>query len=611
MAEATSYPLEKKLDLAASYILSKDDAELRRVGPKLVKAKHVILGENGIAQYKAGEEAIGTLDTIMATDKLYGEKAAKKIATETGYNFKPLLDVMVKDAAALGLSSGMKLHEIYEKVVGNEGTELHRLVAEMAPYNEIIGAAKNCWDVELKGAARKVYDFDTGVKRTKREYMRKVSLPMLATSSLLTGGVVAGIASAATLYMFSYSREAVQRITEAAPKAGQIGKKFAKALNKVETQIGKAGFSVPQLAILWGESAIGVPIPWGPVLGYTTGAQALIVAGNKAGSYWHKLAAFGAMLSLEMLKETAKNADIRCAWKNFWSGVKEKESKMEAEAQLEQGPDKTKRGWSDRQMRHLNMLKFPVGKTKYIDIMKLGIGERLNEKEIIEEAGREFADEFGKRYSPAVCNAILKEYLPNANVSEDELIKARGASRKVLGTTITESSKSARRFGTGEYAFSPSYCEQVAGIRAGVLEKEGYDCETSENGDVKAFQTSGNGRKKLKEEVLIHKEDMLIGTSVKYLEDAVRSGGIVQLPKLVKNGIESWELEDYQVHVSDLLEKEVAMPALYHELTAHVGNKLEAFETLVKLGDALSRQHDDAQILKIPTGKSTPAGLSK
>lgn len=590
MAEAAPsyHSLEGKLDLAGSYLLQTGDAELRKYGPKLVKAKHVILGENGIAQYRAGDEAINTLDTVMVADRLYGQRAATKIASEAGYNFKPLLDVMEKDAAGLGLSDNLELHEIYEKVVGNERTELHRLVTEMAPYNEIIGAAKNSADVELEGAAKKVYDFDIGVRRAKREQMRKVSVPILAASSTLAGGLVAGVASIITLSLFSYGREAIQRTTEAAPKAGPTGKKIAKVLNMTEGQLGKVGFSIPYAVILGAEKAVGMPINWSSVLIYTAGIQGVTVAGKKIEPYSRKL------------KAVAKTLREGYSGKTFWGAVKEHESRMEAEAQLEKGPDKTKRGWLYEQARHLNMMKFPVGKTKYIDMMKLGIGERLNEKEIIEEAGREFAAEFGKKgYSPAVCKALLGEYLPNVKVSEEKLIEARGASRTVMGTTITESSKSARKFGTGEYAFSSSYCEQVAAIRAGVLKQEGYDCVTGENGDVMAFHKSvGDGQKKLKEAVLVHEKDRLFGTSVKYLEDAVKGGGIVQLPKLGgsnnnKGGIENWDLQDYKVYLSDLLDEEVALPAFLHELE-HVGNRLQAFETLVQLGDAIVKQQGAA-----------------
>lgn len=585
MAEAIpSYSLERKLDLAASYLLQTGDSELRKVSPKLVKAKHVILGENGIAQYKTGEEAIGTLEAIMVADKMYGEGAAKKIATETGYNFKPLLDVMRKDAVALGLGNGLKLHEIYEKVVENESTELHRLVTEMAPYNEIIGAAKNCGDVELKGAARKVYDFDTGVKRAKREQMRKVSVPIFAASSMLTGGLVAGLASALTLSMFSYGREVLYRTTEAAPKAGLAGKKIGKVMNKAEAQLNKVGFSIPYAVILGAEKSIGLPINWGSVLVYTAGIQGLTATGKKMKSYSRKIRA------------VAKTLKGGYSEKNFWEAVKETESNLEAEAQLEKGPDGTKRGWLHKQARRLNMMKFPVGKTKYVDIMKLGVGERLNENEIIEYAGREFAGELEKRYSPAVCNALLGEYVPNVKVSEEGLLEARGAARAVMATTITESSKSARRFGKSGYAFSSSYCKQVAGTRMKVLKSQGYDCKTDDSKDTIAFHRRENGAwshfgpARLKEQALIHKEDRLVGSSVKYLEDAVRGGGIVQFPKLDKTGIESWDLQDYRIYVSDLLEAEMAVPVLYHELTAHVGNRLEAFETLVKLGDALSRQ---------------------
>ncbi len=593
-------PLERRLDLAASYVLSKDDAELRKVSPKLVKAKHMILDSNGIAQYKAGVDAIETLNAIVVADRLYGEKAATKIAAETGYNFKPLLDVMGKDAASLGLGDGLKLHEVYEEVVENGNTELHRLVTEMSPYSEIIDAAKNSSDAEVMGAARKVYDFDTGVKRAKREQMRRVSVPMLAASSMLTGGLVAGLISTVTLSMFSYGREALYRTIEAAPKAGPAGGKIGKAINKTEAQLSKIGFSIPYAVILGAEAAIGMPINWGSVLVYTAGVQGLGVAEKKLKSYSRRIRA------------VAKTLREGCTEKKFWDTVKERESVMEAEAQLEKGPEETKRGWLDEQMRRLNMMKFPVGKMKYVDVMKLGVGERLNEKEIIEEARREFAGELVKRYSPAVCNAILGEYLPNAKISESALIEARGASAKALGTTITESSNSARRFGTGEYEFSQSYCEQVAGTRMEVLKDQGYDCKTDDNKDAMVFHGRENGAwsrfgpARLKEPVLIHEEDRLIGTSVKYLEDAVKDGGIVQFPKLGKAGIEGWDLQDYKVYVSDLLDKEMAVPVLYHELTAHVGNRLEAFETIVMLGDALSRQQD-SQMLKIPAGNPNSA----
>lgn len=581
MAEAIpSYSLERKLDLAASYLLQTEDAELRKVSPKLVKAKRMILDSNGVAQYRAGVDAIETLNAIVVTDRLYGEKAATKIAAETGYNFKPLLDVLGKDSAALGLPDGLKLHEIYEKVVEKGNTELHRLVAEMAPYNEIIGAAKNCKDVELKGAARKVYDFDTGVKMTKREQMRKVSIPIFALSSTLAGGPIAGVGSAVTLSLFSYGREAVYRAIDAAPKAGSVGGKIGKILNKTDAYLNKVGFSISYGAILGAEKAVGMPINWDPVLLYTIGIQGITVAGRKAKAYSRKIKA-----AIRTMKEGYGDGKFR-------ESVRKNESEIEAEEQLQKGPEKTKRGWIHRQARKLNMKKVPFGKTKYIDLAKMGLGERLNEKEIVEDAGRKFAGDLGKRYSPGVRDAILGEYLTNSKISEEEFVENRGAAMSVMGTTITDSSKNARRFGGSEYSFKPSYCEQVAKIRAGVLEREGYDCETGENGDVMAFHKSGNGRKKLKEVVLLHQKDALVGTSVKFLEDAVRGGGIVQFPNIGKNGIEGWDLQDYRVFVSDLLEEEMAVPVLYHELTAHVGNRLEAFETMKRLGEALSQNEE-------------------
>ncbi len=124
-----------------------------------------------------------------------------------------------------------------------------------------------------------------------------------------------------------------------------------------------------------------------------------------------------------------------------------------------------------------------------------------------------------------------------------------------------------------------------------------------------AFHKSVSGQKNLKEAVLVHEKDRLFGTSVKYLEDAVKGGGIVQLPKLGKNGIENWDLQDYKVYVSDLLDKEIALPAFLHELN-HVGNRLQAFETLVQLGDAIVKQQEKA-VATATTSTSAVVAVSK
>lgn len=615
-----SYSLDERLDKDAVYLLNTNTEELRKIDPRLIKAGNLILAEKiGSPAHKAGEEAINTLEAIVLADRLYGESAAVDLAACSGYNFRPLLDVMRKDADALGLESG-KLHEIYQNAVENKSTELHRLVAEMAPYNEILDSAKKANGCLAKSSAKKIHDFDIRVQRKKREKMRKALIPMLALGSAVAGGLPAAAVSLATLSGFSYGREAIYRLMETAGESELPGK----VIKKIESGLNTVGFSIPYGVILAGEKAVGIPVDWSVVALYTIVMQGAFEGGKRAMPYVRKTRAVARTM-------------MKTGWEQgkFLEKVKENEAVIDAESQLQKAPDQGKQGWLRKGARYFSMMKFPLGKRKYVDLLGLGVRDRLDEKEVLEIAQKEFESEFRKRYSPKVCYDLMNEYLPlNSKVNENELNRARGVMTGVVSTTITKESYDIRPYGGSDYtSIAAMFCEWGAENRIKAIRSKGT-CEvqidegivmarredgiilgpvTKKEKDITAIY--GNDAwskiidimppetKKLHEpsngvwsrfgpprteHLVVRHGEKVGGTVVGYIEEGLRDGNLAQFPKLRKTPdgkptITGWDLHDYEVHVSDMLERKEAVPLLYHE-ALHVANRLEAFEILKKIG---------------------------
>lgn len=336
------------------------------------------------------------------------------------------------------------------------------------------------------------------------------------------------------------------------------------------------------------------------------------------------------------------------SWKKIREGAKKYEMDSEAEQQLESPPDPKKQGIHRKIIRGLGTFKIPIPRLKrYVDVKDFRIRRRLRPEDL-EDVKRLVVEELKKGYSPEVIEKLEKHYLPCVKVGEDELNRARGITGTVHATVIHRCSGDARKIRETGYTFGSieflrPYVQEMVKARG---EDEGMEVKVRKKVDEewkteaympdifkhdddfqilavnpdyeelilgvdtekeRAMKTHrvarylepkvGRLSGRLADRLFYETRTQLLcsGSAVKNIrENAIKTGLLTQVPKVSYTGEKAaitYDLEDFEIYISDMLSREEAACCLYHDVE-HVAHRLQAWETVKDFGEVIFKKLD-------------------